>query len=407
MPSRARQRHRVEENLEPDRRPVDAERRQHAGMNLAELRRASSARASACRRGRGDTRPADRRRPARCRPRRPAAASAASASALAMKRIDRPAGIVPAFDAAAADAQARSPSRPGPPACRRDIAGRSRTSAASGSKPRSALRCAAASEIGQDRGPHRVEVGADRIDEAQRLRRAAEQRRLRRRQEGKGHRLDQAARGEAAAHEIGAALRRRRAPASAARVSRGERHGRNVARSRGCAALPRRDRPRPRCRRARTAARPTSVSPSLGRSCSRALRGCGAVRARRDRARPASACAVGAETRCCAAIRGTAPAVRDLARLAAAQLQDQPRRELDAGPHEFGIEAALEAIARVALDAELAAGRGGAHRIEQRRLDEHVGGRVGAAGALAADDAAEARARRYCRRSPSCSPSSA
>ena len=55
----------------------------------------------------------------------------------------------------------------------------------------------------------------------------------------------------------------------------------------------------------------------------------------------------------------------DLARLAAAQFEHQPRRDFEPGADEIGVEAALEAIARVAGDVEPAAGRGGAHRIEQ------------------------------------------
>ena len=92
----------------------------------------------------------------------------------------------------------------------------------------------------------------------------------------------------------------------------------------------------------------------------------------------------------------TAPPIRhgagcdDLRRLAAAQLQDQPRRDLQPVPDKCRVEAALEAIAGVARDVELAAGRRGADRIEERGLDEDLGRRFGAAGRLAADHAAEA-----------------
>ena len=58
-----------------------------------------------------------------------------------------------------------------------------------------------------------------------------------------------------------------------------------------------------------------------------------------------------------------------------------------------GIDAALEAIARIALHAGLAAGGGGAQRIEVGALDQHVLGLVRAAGVLAAEDAAEAQHR--------------
>src|SRR5262249_20666150 len=62
----------------------------------------------------------------------------------------------------------------------------------------------------------------------------------------------------------------------------------------------------------------------------------------------------------------------------------EPRRD------EGRIDAALEAVARVADDLEPAARRGGADRIEQRRFDENLRCRLGAAGRLASDDAAEA-----------------
>ena len=80
----------------------------------------------------------------------------------------------------------------------------------------------------------------------------------------------------------------------------------------------------------------------------------------------------------------------DFRRLAAAQLQHQPRRDLQPIPNKGGVEATLEAVARVARNVELAAGRRGADRVEERRLDEHLGRRFGACGLLAADHAAKA-----------------
>ena len=80
----------------------------------------------------------------------------------------------------------------------------------------------------------------------------------------------------------------------------------------------------------------------------------------------------------------------DLRRLAAAQIEHQPRRDFDPVGDKGRVEAALKAITRVAGDVQLAAGRGGADRIEQRRFDKHLGRRFGAAGGLAADNAAEA-----------------
>ena len=61
-----------------------------------------------------------------------------------------------------------------------------------------------------------------------------------------------------------------------------------------------------------------------------------------------------------------------LRRLAAAQIEDHGGGDLDAVGHEGRIDAALEAVAGIGLDAELAAGRGGAQRIEKRSLEEHV-----------------------------------
>ena len=79
----------------------------------------------------------------------------------------------------------------------------------------------------------------------------------------------------------------------------------------------------------------------------------------------------------------------DLGRLAAAKLQHQPRRDLQPIPDKSGIEAALEAIAGVARNVELAARRSRAHRVEERRLDEHLDGRFGACGRLTTDHPAE------------------
>ena len=50
------------------------------------------------------------------------------------------------------------------------------------------------------------------------------------------------------------------------------------------------------------------------------------------------------------------------------------RRQLESGHHEVRIDAALEAVARIGVDAELAPGRRDVVRIPQRRLDQHVGG---------------------------------
>ena len=78
-----------------------------------------------------------------------------------------------------------------------------------------------------------------------------------------------------------------------------------------------------------------------------------------------------------------------LRRRAAAEIEHHAGRELEARNHEGGIDAALEAIARIGVDGELAAGVGDGELIPQRRLDQHVGGRLRAAARLAAHDAGE------------------
>ena len=79
----------------------------------------------------------------------------------------------------------------------------------------------------------------------------------------------------------------------------------------------------------------------------------------------------------------------DLGGLAAAQIEHHLGRQLEAGQHEIRIDAALEAVARVGIDAELAAGLRDVELVPQRRLDQHVGGRLRAAARLAAHDAGE------------------
>ncbi len=68
----------------------------------------------------------------------------------------------------------------------------------------------------------------------------------------------------------------------------------------------------------------------------------------------------------------------DLGGLAAAQFEDQPSRDFKARPDKSRVDAALEPIARVTGDLEPAPGRGGADRIEEGRLDKHLGRRLGA-----------------------------
>ena len=65
------------------------------------------------------------------------------------------------------------------------------------------------------------------------------------------------------------------------------------------------------------------------------------------------------------------------------------RRELGAGNAELRIDAALEAIARVGDDAELAAGLRDVGRVPQRAFDQHVARVLVAARMLAAHDAGD------------------
>ena len=87
---------------------------------------------------------------------------------------------------------------------------------------------------------------------------------------------------------------------------------------------------------------------------------------------------------------GDGAGMGDLGRLAAAEVEDEAGRHLDAVGRVGGIDAALEAVAGVGIDAETAPGVGGAHGVEPGRLDEDVGGLGGHAAADAAHDAADA-----------------
>ena len=68
-----------------------------------------------------------------------------------------------------------------------------------------------------------------------------------------------------------------------------------------------------------------------------------------------------------------------LRRRAAAQLHYQPGRHFQPRHHEGGIDAALEPITRVRIDAELAAGLRDVDLVPQRRFDQHVAGLLRAA----------------------------
>ncbi len=217
-------------------------------------------------------------------------------------------------------------------------------------------------QIGQDRGPHDVEIGADRIEQFQAFHDAAEISRLFQGHEGIGHGFDQAARSQRPPHETRAALRgQERRLGQGLFPRQGDRRDVLVAVD------------------AQHLLDETGLALDIGAPGGRldremiGLLGHGAAEilqnplllARRQFEAAQAAGAVGAEAQLAPPGRHGARDA-DLRRLAAAQLEDEPRRDLDAGTGEFGIEAALEAVARVALQIELAAGRGGAQRIEQR-----------------------------------------
>ena len=59
--------------------------------------------------------------------------------------------------------------------------------------------------------------------------------------------------------------------------------------------------------------------------------------------------------------------------LAAAEFEDQARRNLGAPIGRFGIDTSLEAVAGVGIDLQRPAGRGDRQRVEQRDLEEDLG----------------------------------
>ncbi len=79
----------------------------------------------------------------------------------------------------------------------------------------------------------------------------------------------------------------------------------------------------------------------------------------------------------------------DLGGLAAAEVEDHPGRELDPRRGEGRVDAALETVAGVGVDLQAAAGARRADRIEVGGLDEDVDRLLGAAGAQAAHDPAD------------------
>src|SRR5690606_23416731 len=89
--------------------------------------------------------------------------------------------------------------------------------------------------------------------------------------------------------------------------------------------------------------------------------------------------------------RGDMAGGDDLVRGTATELEYHARGELDAGKQRLRIDRALEPVARVRDDAELAAGRGDGVGIEPGALDEDAGRPLTRSGRFPADDAADAQ----------------
>ncbi len=80
----------------------------------------------------------------------------------------------------------------------------------------------------------------------------------------------------------------------------------------------------------------------------------------------------------------------DLGGLAATEIDDQLRREFEAGNGEGRIDTAFEAMARIGMDRQATAGLRDVERIPERALDENVDRLFSAARSLAAHDAGHA-----------------
>ena len=242
-------------------------------------------------------------------------------------------------------------------------------------------------EVGQDRGPHDVQVGADRVEQAQAVRHLGEEPGQGRGHEGEGHGLVQAAPGQGVAGEG-------LAPLCQGQDALGE-HRLASQRHRGDLVVA--VDPQDLFHQAGLALDVGAPGGHLDLQRGLAAGLDGEAEALQDLALTLGWQREAAEAGAALGPQGDlAPPVRDLAggddvaRLAAAERQDQARRDLGAPAGRFRVEPALEAVAGVGEDAELAAGGGGAHRIEERDLQEDLGGLLGAARKLAAHDAADA-----------------
>ena len=235
--------------------------------------------------------------------------------------------------------------------------------------------------------PHRIEIGADRVDETQFGLGAPEQIRLARRDERERHRFRQPALGERAAHQLGPALLRRQCR-TRQRGCPFERDRRDLVVALDAQYLLDEigladDVAAPRRRLDREIASRDSLDLAAERGED--------LRALLMRyVKPAERCRPLGAQHVSAPPIGHGAGRDDLRRLAAAQLKHQPRGNLQPVPDKGRVEAALEAIAGIACNVELAPGRRGADRVEERRLDEDLGRRFGTCRRLTADHAPEA-----------------
>ena len=217
----------------------------------------------------------------------------------------------------------------------------------------------------QQRGPQRIEIGGDGIFELARVVAAAEQRGVGARDEGKADRLVEAARGQRCGARCGRGAGPASAPAArwrAAATAAPTAHGRG----RGCARLLPPDRRGRRRRCARRAASPAGRRRARHREAETGQDADDLVLRHIEAAQP-SRPAPGSKSICLCGRRQLRRR-HDLGRLAAAPFQDQLRGQLQARHHEFRIDAALEAIARVGDDAA-ACGRSRAMRTGSNQAD--------------------------------------
>src|SRR5215472_4729484 len=246
-----------------------------------------------------------------------------------------------------------------------------------------ACRC---DEPGQQRWTHDIEIDTDWIDEPQFRLDAAEPLGLTRGYKRERHCFDETALGERAAHQLRPSLRRRERRARERPVAL-EWHGRNLV----IALNPEHlldevglpddvAAPRGRFDREDPGRQGLDLAPEGGKDPSALLM--------RDMETTEGRRPVGPQYILTPPVRHRTGG-DNIRGLTAADFKHQPGCDFQSVPDEGRIEAALEAIARIACDGEPAARRGGAHRVEQRGFDEDLRRRFAAARALAADDPAE------------------